>query len=242
MVMCMKGHNTIAPCWMCEIQGIHKPGTKTHNVPLDRSSFPGSQDSYDPSSLSLHNHASFLEQMEMVQSASTNKDFDRLSTMFGIKGVPLLSALSSLSFPTSFPYDFMHLIWANLIPNLILLWTGQFKDLDHNGQDYIIMQTVWKRIEEATSWAGRTIPAAFGSQVPNIALKRLYMIAKTYSIWTLYLVPMLLKGCFLNEHLHHHHDHLTPPLSSSSSSLSSLSSRWWLAMVVVMVLWWSSEW
>jgi hypothetical protein len=92
----------------------------------------------------------------MVQSASTTKDFDRLSTQFGIKGLPssLLSALSSLSFPTSFPYNFMHLICANLIPNLILLWTGKFKDLDHDGKDYVIMPTVWNAIGEATFKAG----------------------------------------------------------------------------------------
>ena len=137
MVMHMKGHNTITLCQICEFWGICKPGTKTHYVPLDHSSFPGSQDSYDPSVLPLHDHASFLKQAEMVQSALTSRDFDQLSTLFGIKGVPLLSTLSSLSFPTSFPYDFMHLIWVNLIPNLILLWTGKFKDLDHGGQDYV---------------------------------------------------------------------------------------------------------
>jgi hypothetical protein len=140
----------------------------------------------------------------MVQSASTSKDFDRLSTTFGIKGLPLLSALGSLSFPTSFPYDFMHLIWANLIPNLILLWTGKFKDLDHDGQDYVIMQNVWNTIGEATFQAGETIPAAFGSRVPNIALEKSQMIAETYSIWTLYLAPVLLKGRFLNERYYKH--------------------------------------
>ena len=132
MIMCMKGHNAIAPCRMCEIRGIRKPGANTHYVPLDRSSFPGSHDSYNLSALPLRDHASFIEQAEVVQSASTRNDFDRLSTQFGIKGLPLISALSSLSFPTSFTYNFMHLIWANLIPNLILLWTGKFKDLDHD--------------------------------------------------------------------------------------------------------------
>jgi hypothetical protein len=189
---------------MCEIRGICKPGTKTYYVPLDRSFFPGSQDSYNPSALLLRNHASFLKQAEIVQSTSTSKDFDKFSTMFGIKGLPLLSALSSLSFPTSFPYDFMHLIWANLIPNLVLFWTGKFKDLDHDGQDYVIMKTVWEAIGEATFQAGETIPAAFGSRVPNVALEKAHMIAETYSIWTLYLAPVLLKGRFLNEHYYKH--------------------------------------
>ena len=204
LIMRMKGHNAIAPCRMCEIRGICKPGTKTHYVPLDRSFFPGSQDSYNPSALPLRNHASFLEQAEIVQSSSTNKDFDTFSTKFGIKGVPLLSALSSLSFPTSFSYDFMHLIWANLIPNLVLLWTEKFKDLDHDGQGYVIMKTVWEAIREATFQAGETIPAAFRSCIPNIASEKANMIAETYSIWTLYLAPMLLKGHFLNECYYNH--------------------------------------
>src|SRR5271155_5702649 len=144
---------------MCEIRGIRKPGTKTHYVPLDRSFFPGSQDSYNPSALPLRHRASFLEQAEIVQSASTSKDFDKSSTMFGIKGVPLLSALSFLSFPISFPYDFMHLIWANLIPNLILLWTGNFKDLDHDDEGYVLAPKVWQAIGTATLDAGKTIPA-----------------------------------------------------------------------------------
>jgi hypothetical protein len=172
MIMHMKGHNTTSPCRMCEIQGICKPGTNTHYVPLNRSFFPGSQDSYDPSALPLHDHASFLEQATTVQSATTNKDFDRLSTKFGIKGVPLLSALSSLSFLTSFPYDFMHLIWANLIPNLILLVHQFLQHLD--------------------------------LVVSNIALEKSQMIAETYSIWTLHLAPVLLKGHFLNEYYYKH--------------------------------------
>ena len=56
------------------------------------------------------------------------------------------------------------------------------------------MPTVWQAIGEATYNAGKIIPAAFGSRVPNIASKKAHMIAETYSIWTLYIVPTLLKG------------------------------------------------
>jgi len=41
----------------------------------------------------------------------------------------MLLYLTLLSFPVSFPYDFIHLIWENLVKNLILFWTGEFKDL-----------------------------------------------------------------------------------------------------------------
>jgi hypothetical protein len=93
----------------------------------------------------------------------------------------------------------MHLIWANLIPNLILLWTGKFKNLDHNDEGYILAPKVWQAIRAATLDAGKTIPAAFGSRVPNIAAEKLQMTAETHSIWTLYLAPTLLNGRFINE-------------------------------------------
>ena len=62
----------------------------------------------------------------------------------------------------------------------------------------------WEAIGKATFWAGETIPAAFGSRVPNIALEKAHMIAETCSIWTLYLAPVLLKAQFLNVCYYNH--------------------------------------
>jgi hypothetical protein len=56
------------------------------------------------------------------------------------------------------------------------------------------MPTVWEAIGEATANAGKTIPAVFGSRVPNIASEKSQMTTKTHSIWTLYMAPTLLKG------------------------------------------------
>ena len=140
-----------------------------------------------------------MEQAREVQSALTNAASEQLATKYGIKGLPLLRALSSLSFPVSFPYDCMHLIWANLIPNLILLWTRNFKDLDHDDEGYILAPKVWQAIRVATLDAGKTIPATFGSRVSNIAAEKSQMTAETHSIWTLYLAPTLLNGCFTND-------------------------------------------
>jgi hypothetical protein len=140
-----------------------------------------------------------MKQVQEVQSALTNAALEKLVTKYGIKGLPLLSALSSLSFPVSFPYDFMHLIWMNLIPNLILLWTGNFKDLDHDDEGYILVPKMWQAIGVATLDVGKTIPATFGSRIPNIAAEKSQMTAKTHSIWMLYLAPTLLNGWFINE-------------------------------------------
>jgi hypothetical protein len=99
-----------------------------------------------------------MEQATEVQYALTNADSEHLATKYGIKG--LLSTSSSLSFSVSFPYDFMHLIWTNLIPNLILFWTGKFKDISHHDKGYVLAPTVWEAIGEATMNAGKTIPAS----------------------------------------------------------------------------------
>ena len=58
------------------------------------------------------------------------------------------------------------------------------------------MPAVWQAIGEATYNAGKTIPAAFGSRVPNITSEKAHMIAETYSIWILHIAPILLKGQF----------------------------------------------
>jgi hypothetical protein len=104
-----------------------------------------------------------------VRDASSKAQKDRLSKVYGIKGVSVLSNLKSLSFPLSFPYDFMHLIWENLIPNLVLLWTGGFKNLDEGVGEYQFLPKVWDAIGAATAGAGATIPSVFGAQAPNPA-------------------------------------------------------------------------
>jgi hypothetical protein len=98
----------------------------------------------------------------------------------------------------------MHLIWSNLIVNLIYLWTREFKGLDHDDQDYVLMPTIWQAIGEVTDNAGKTIPAAFSSRVPNIPSEKAHMIAETYSIWTLYIAPTLLKGQFQHQRYYSH--------------------------------------
>ena len=151
-VMRMKGHNGFCPCRFCEISGIHHPTGKVYYVPLWR---PQGSDSYNPTALPKHTHQRFLEQAGEVILAATNAEEDRLSTKYGIKGIPLLSLLGSLSFPSSFPLDFMHLIFENLIPNLINHYTGNFKDLGCGSESYELSADVWSAICEAGPNLGR---------------------------------------------------------------------------------------
>ena len=204
LLMHMKGHNGFSPCRMCKILGVRIPASQstTHYVPHDRSRHPDvRKDSeavrvYDMARLPLRTHTELISQANEVQAAPTNAEADRLSRRYGIKSIPVLSYLSSLKFPTAFPYDFMHLIWENLIKNLVLHWTGDFKGLGEGAESYILPRHVWEAVGIATAASGSTIPSAYGSRVPNIAVDASTCSAEMWSFWTLYLGPILLRRRF----------------------------------------------
>jgi hypothetical protein len=195
LIMRMKGQNGLSPCRTCNIKGVSV--SRTYYVPLRRDKIPGANpQQYNASDLPTRTHEEFLEQARAVEMAHNNSTHEQLAKQYGIKGVPVLSCISSLSFPSSFPFDFMHLIWENLIPNLILFWTGEFKDLDHQNKGYVIAPHIWNAVGVTTAACGATIPAAFGAPVPNIVTKQSLMSAEMYSNWTLYIAPIVLRGRF----------------------------------------------
>ncbi|KAF7374216.1 hypothetical protein MSAN_00303900 [Mycena sanguinolenta] len=186
MFMRMKGHNGFSPCRMCKIIGLRIPNSRntTHYVPLDRSCHPSvAADAsavhvYDGGNLPMRTQSEIISQGRPVESAPTTAASERLAKSTGVKGVSILSHLGSLSFPGSFPYDFMHLIWENLLKNLILLWTGEFKGLDAGREDYELSKTVWEAIGVRTASAFDTIPR------------------QMWSFWAIYLGPVLLRRRF----------------------------------------------
>jgi hypothetical protein len=200
MVMRMKGHNGYAPCRMCNIRGLPVPDSagKTLYVPLDRSTHPNVicnalvVKHYDPRDLPLRTHNEFMQQADEVDLSETNKDAIRLSREYGIKGQPVLSHLHSLKFPLSFPYDFMHLIWENILKNLILHWTGAFKGLDDGVECYELSGVIWRGVGDYMARAGSTVPSAYGVRVLNIALDGVSVSAEMWSFWALFVGPVLL--------------------------------------------------
>ena len=212
MVMRMTGHNGYSPCRLCKILGVRVPNSRatTHYVPLNRSRHPGVRESgsgvvaYDPTALPLRTEAEILQQAQEVRDAPSKAQGGRLSKEYGIKGIPLLSYLKSLLFPQSFPYDFMHLIWENLIPNLILLWTGEYKGLDEGTEEYKLAPKVWEAICAAGATSGSTIPSVFGAHTPNLASNKSACSAEVWSFWTLYLGPVLLRQRFRQTRYYNH--------------------------------------
>ncbi|EJD41962.1 hypothetical protein AURDEDRAFT_68127 [Auricularia subglabra TFB-10046 SS5] len=207
-LMCMKGHNALYPCRFCMIRGLRVPDSRApvHYVPLDRSKHPGHDPAiprYDPAALPMRTHADMLATAQAIESAS-KADADHLGKDSGIKGLPILATLPTIRLDRSFPVEFMHLVWLNLIPNLTLLYTGKFKGLDEGKEDYVIAENIWDEIGRITAASGATIPSAFGARVPNLAKDRTYMIAETWCIWALFIAPTVLRGRFREERYYTH--------------------------------------
>lgn len=204
MIMHMKGHNALLPCRFCNIEAIRNGISKTLYVPHDRRNFPNST-SYDPAALPARTHDEILSQAREIEAADTEAEAERLQKQYGIKGLPILASLSSLSFPASFPYGFMHEIFENLIPNLVSLWKGEFKELDISDSPFVLLPAVWERLGAACVDSGATIPSAFGARVPNIATEAYLFTAEMWCFFALHLAPILLRRKFQDQRYYRHY-------------------------------------
>jgi hypothetical protein len=157
-LLMMKGHNGYSPCRCCEIKGMQNPGEKVNYIPLHRA-----EGGYDPHALQCRRHCRFIKQAKRVTTADTIAESKQLSCKYGIKGLPGFFLLGSVKFPASFPFDFMHLIFENLVPNLIWHYTGDFKGLDIGTESYELPKSVWETIADATAQSRDTIPSDFGT-------------------------------------------------------------------------------
>ncbi|OBZ65551.1 hypothetical protein A0H81_14386 [Grifola frondosa] len=164
MVMHMKGHNSFLPCRMCNIHGVRTPDNpcSPYYVPLDRQKHPDLEAPHF-----------------MILPISLYKRITRFSCKPTRSCCAVLPIITHI--PTSFPYDFMHLIWENLLKNLIALWTGEFKGLDEGAEEYQLYPDIWTAIGTATATTGDTIPFAFGPRTPNIDTDSPVVLARWFT-------------------------------------------------------------
>ncbi|EKM58855.1 uncharacterized protein PHACADRAFT_60508, partial [Phanerochaete carnosa HHB-10118-sp] len=98
----------------------------------------------------------------------------------------------------------LHLFAENIIPNLLDIWTGRFKDLDEGCESYVLDNNVWSAIGAETLAAVKEIPSAFVRKMGNIAEDRSGYTAESYAFWFMYLAPHLLAGRFKHRKYYDH--------------------------------------
>ncbi|QRV97963.1 Transposase family Tnp2 protein [Ceratobasidium sp. AG-Ba] len=207
-MMCMKGVNGKHPCRACKIVGIRAAGSKTNYVPLFRpyAAHDEGPRLYDPLDLPRRTHLEFLCDALHVEKARTNAEENRRSRKTGINGLSTLARLGSLEFPRSFPHDFMHVMFENIIPTLISLWTRseKYQDFGSADDDYLLDKSVWDALGKACAQSGNTIPARFGCRVPNLAKRRSEATSESMLLFATLLAPGLLRRQFNNEAYYRH--------------------------------------
>lgn len=55
----------------------------------------------------------------------------------------------------------MHLLFENVIPMMIKLWKGKFRDVSCDGQAWVIPEASWEQIGRLTTQSNPSIPAIF---------------------------------------------------------------------------------
>ncbi|CCO34284.1 hypothetical protein BN14_08379 [Rhizoctonia solani AG-1 IB] len=151
--------------------------------------------SFDPLSLPLCTHDKSIAQGYHVLEAPNNTARANRATECGIKGVTLLARLSSIRIPNTFPVEVMHMIWINLIPQLMDLWQENFNELDSGMEDYGIDALLVNSLGTTCAESGALFPSSFGCRVPHFR-NRSHFTAESWSIWAVYLAPHLLRGRF----------------------------------------------
>ncbi|KIJ50085.1 hypothetical protein M422DRAFT_44537 [Sphaerobolus stellatus SS14] len=109
----------------------------------------------------MHTDEGCKEALAKIQAASTAKEKKRREKVYGLKGESILLELPGFSRIQSVPHDLMHLLFDNIIPNMVDLWSGSYKGLDEGSGDYELPANVWSAVGEETAQATLTIPAAF---------------------------------------------------------------------------------
>ncbi|EUC56560.1 transposase family Tnp2 protein [Rhizoctonia solani AG-3 Rhs1AP] len=213
-LMYMKGHNGKHPCRACRISGVRNPDpapgedNKTNYSPLSRPFTTGRHQprEFDPLDLPWRTHTEFIAHAQQVDAAITDAEADRRGRHYGINSLSPLARLSSLDFPGSFPHDFMHAIFENVVPLLIDLWTRtrKFATFGSGKEDYILAGGNFRKVSEAAVESGNTIPAVFGCRVPNLVKDRWQSTAKSTLIFTTLLAPALLRDQFESREYYDH--------------------------------------
>ncbi|KIO24452.1 hypothetical protein M407DRAFT_47490, partial [Tulasnella calospora MUT 4182] len=199
-----KHHGAQHPCRVCPIEGIRILDSNNLSFYLPIIRPPGyPEQPYSLTTLPLRTHSEYARQAKEVDEAPTQVERKRLSQLYGINHTPIVSQIPGITFPFSFPFEFMHLL-ENTIENYVALVSGNFKNLGEGVESFIIPEAVWKEIGTATLKANATIPSCFGRRIPNIAEDRTYFTAEGYIVWATLYAPILLRDRFRDEHYYRH--------------------------------------
>ncbi|CCO34038.1 hypothetical protein BN14_08130 [Rhizoctonia solani AG-1 IB] len=206
-LMNFKGPNAQVPCRECLMIGCYHQGKKTYYIPLAEPLRPGSVtlQSYDAHNLPLRTDKRTAAQTKKIMETVRVGLADDLRKKYGICGPSILDRIPSLSRPSSYPHEFMHLFLLNHGPALFSLWTNTHSGISDAGHEqYLISHADLVLIGTETVGATYLIPAKFIRPFPNIESSRHLYNAELWSFWLIYIGPVVLCGRLSQKYYKHY--------------------------------------
>jgi hypothetical protein len=125
----IRAHNALTPCRTCYIQGeqCQLERNAVYYVPLTD---PYSGVTFPIDLLPMRTHELTLAHLDQLDAMRNKTARDEFLQDCGITGRSIFSYLKSIELASSFTYDIMHLLFENLVLNMIHHRIGEFKGLD----------------------------------------------------------------------------------------------------------------
>ena len=76
--------------------------------------------------------------------------------------------------------------------------------LGRNSQPYVLSPHIWQAVGTTSAAATRTIPSSFGTSIPNPATDCSSFTSSTWSVWSLFIAPTVLRGRFPEDRYYDH--------------------------------------
>ncbi|KAF8575523.1 hypothetical protein K439DRAFT_1623524 [Ramaria rubella] len=149
---------------------------------------------WDPGVLPLRTDATYTASLLFIQQGSTQTERERWAKTQGINGVSILCKTPGFSRSQSCLHELIHLIFENIICNLVDLWIGRFKGLDDGTEHLHIPPNIWELVGAETAAPKSSTPSAFAWPIPNITKEQDVFTAEAWVFWFIYLAPHLLQG------------------------------------------------
>jgi hypothetical protein len=125
----------------------------------------------------------------------------------------ILWDVGSINFPWSFSPDIMHILFENIMKQLLSLWEGHFKATQVHSEgtgtlgglpneDYVIPEDVWTVMNDEVSKSNEFGPSQISRRLSSVTI-RAYWTADTYSYFLTHLGPILLKDRLPRKYYEH---------------------------------------
>ena len=203
----IRGHNAYCPCRSCKIKGVRMitKGSSIYYVPLTTPDVEHQErPSADPRQLPLRTHGHFLRIHNKINAATTSRQREAIGFRYGIRHFPLISRVSSIDFAVSFPWEWMHIFFENVVQHIVNLTSGQFKGMDTGNGNYELAPEIWREIGNETAKATQDIPATYIRVLGDIVKERSHYNTESWAFWIIYVAPIILQDRFPNNKYYEH--------------------------------------